>query len=63
MENSSLKNNKVVLEKEYVESLEKKASFLEELLSFVEDKYLGDLMEEIEEEKNISLSEAKRFLK
>ena len=57
------KNRKVVLDKEYVENLEKKASFLEELLSFVEDKYLGDLMEKTEEEENISLSEAGKLCK
>lgn len=63
MADSSVKNNKVFLDKKYVENLEKKASFLEELLSFVEDKYLGDLMEKTEEEEDISLSEAEKFLK
>jgi len=47
----------------YVRSLERKAIFLKELLSFVEDKALGFLMETTEKEKNISLSEAKRLLK
>jgi len=63
MARTSVKNNKVCLDKGYVESLEKKASFLEELLVFVEDKYLGDLMEKTEEEENIPLPEAKRILK
>jgi len=46
----------------YVKDLEKKATFLKELLSFVEDKALGFLMEKTEEENNISLSEAKKLL-
>ena len=45
----------------YVKDLEKKATFLKELLSFVEDKALGFLMEKTEEEDNIPLSEAKNF--
>ena len=63
MINPSVENNKISLDKKYVENLKKKASFLEELLSFVEDKYLGDLMEKTEKEENVSLSEAKRILK
>jgi len=57
------KNNKVVLDKDYLENLEKKASFLDEFLSFVEDKCLGSLMKETEKEENISLSEAQKLLK
>ena len=47
----------------YIKKLEKKALFLKELLSFVEDKALGFLMEDVEQEKNISLAEAKKLLK
>lgn len=46
----------------YVKGLEKKAMFLKELLSFVEDKALGFLMEDVEKEKNISLPDAKKLL-
>lgn len=56
-------SEKVVLNRKYVENLQKKASFLEDFLSFVEDKYLGDLMEKTEKEENISLSEAEKVLK
>lgn len=44
------------------ESLKRKAMFLEELLSFVEDKALGFLMDEAEEEENIPLKQAKELL-
>jgi len=47
----------------YIRNLEKKAMFLKELLSFVEDKALGFLMETTEKEKNISLSEAEKLLR
>lgn len=56
-------NNKVILEKDYLEMLERKASFFEEILSFIEDKYLGYLMEKTEKERNIPLSQAKKLLK
>jgi len=55
MDKIKKQNEKVVLDKSYLESIEKKAFFLDEFLSFIEDKYLGDLMEETEREKNISL--------
>ena len=54
------KEKKVVVDEEYVKNLKKKAVFLDELLSFVEDKYLGYLMEKTEEEESVSLSEAKK---
>ena len=63
MDKIKKQNEKVVLDKSYLESIEKKAFFLDEFLSFIEDKYLGDLMEETEGEKNISLSEAEKILK
>ena len=56
-------NNKVILNKDYWEDLKRKASFFEEILSMVEDKYLGYLMEKTEKEENISLSQAKNLLK
>ncbi len=63
MDKIKKQNEKVVLDRSYLESIEKKAFFLDEFLSFIEDKYLGDLMEETEGEKNISLSEAEKILK
>ena len=53
-------NNKgeVVLDKERFLSLEKKAAVLDELVSFIEDRVLGDLMQETEGEGNISLDKA-----
>ena len=55
--------NKVVLDKDYLEDLKNKASIFEEILSMVEDKYLGYLMKKTEKEKNVSLSQAKKLLR
>ena len=55
--------NRVILDKKDFEDLRNKASFLEELLSFIEDKYLGVLMAKTEREKNIPSSKAKRIMK
>ena len=55
--------NRVILDKKDFEDLRNKASFLEELLSFIEDKYLGVLMTKTEREKNIPSSKAKRIMK
>jgi len=41
----------------------KKAIFFEEILSLLEDKYLGYLMKETEKEENIPLRKAKKELK
>jgi len=57
------KKEKVSLNRKHFEILEKKASFLEELLVFIEDKQLGYLMEKTEKEKNISLPQARKSLK
>jgi len=56
-------NKKVVVDRKYYEELQRKASFFEEILSIIEDKYLGELMKKTEKEKNISLSRAKKHLK
>jgi predicted house-cleaning noncanonical NTP pyrophosphatase (MazG superfamily) len=53
----------IVLDREYLEELKRKASLFEEILSFLEDEYLGYLMEKTEKEKNIPLSKAKKILK
>jgi hypothetical protein len=56
-------NGKVLLDRDYLETLRRKASFSEEILAFIEDRYFGYLMEKTEEEKNIPLSQAKKALK
>ena len=53
----------IVLDKKYIEELRRKAFLFEEILSFIEDKYFGDLMEETEKEENISLSKIEKELK
>jgi len=57
------KNKKVVLDREYLKNLQRKASFFDEFLNFIEEKALGSLMEETENEENISLPEAEKLLK
>jgi len=54
-------NNRVLLDKDYLETLQRKASFSEEILAFIEDRYFGYLMEKTEEEKNIPLSSKKNL--
>jgi len=53
---------RVVLDKKYLGELKRKASLFEAILSFLEDEYLGYLMEKTEKEENISLSKAKKIL-
>lgn len=55
-------DKQIVLDREELEELKMKASFFEEILSFIEDKYLGCLMQNTEKEKNIPISQAKKFL-
>ncbi|MCH7883251.1 hypothetical protein IIA95_02455 [Patescibacteria group bacterium] len=52
--------NKNALE---VEELRTKAAILDELMEFIEDKYLGYLMSVTEKEPNISRSKAKKLLR
>lgn len=54
---------KVRVDKNYLEDLKRKTSFLEDLLVFIEDRYLGFLMKETEKEENISLSRVGKYLK
>ena len=58
-----IKEKQATSDKNYLEELKRKASLFEEILSFIEDKYLGYLMEEVEKEENIPLSKAKKELK
>jgi hypothetical protein len=53
---------RVVLDREYLEELKRKASLFEAILSFLEDEYLGYLMEKTEKEENISLSWVKKVM-
>lgn len=55
----SKSTKRIEVDKEYIKNLEEKASLLENLLAYIEDNYLGYLMKETEEEKNIPLSKAK----
>ena len=45
-----------------IQKLQTKAAILDELLEFIEDKYLGYLMGETEKENNIQLQKAKKIL-
>ena len=45
-----------------IQKLQTKAAILDELLVFIEDKYLGYLMGETEKENNIQLQKAKKIL-
>lgn len=63
MDRTKEQNQKVLLDRSYLRNIERKAFFLDEFLSFIEDKCFGYLMEETEGEENISLSEAKKILK
>jgi hypothetical protein len=58
-----VEKEQIVLDREYLEELKRKAFLFEEILSFLEDEYLGYLMEKTEKEKNIPLSKAKKILK
>lgn len=55
-------SNKVTLDKSYLEDLKLKASFFEDILSIIEDRYLGHLIQKTEKEKNIPLSVARKLL-
>ena len=63
MNNTIKQKEKVRVNKNYLEDLERKKSFLEDLLVFIEDRSLGFLMEKTEKEENVSLFEAKKCLK
>lgn len=63
METAINNNLKVLLDKKRLIRLEQKAAFLDELLSFIEDKYLGFLMRMTEGERSIPISEAKELLR
>lgn len=53
----------MIEQKTNIEQLKKKAAFWDEFMEFVEDKFLGNLMESTEKEKNVSLAKAKKMLR
>lgn len=60
---TALLNQKSVGLGEGLLSLERKAAFFDELLSFIEDKIFGFLMERTEKEENLSAAKARQALK
>jgi len=54
---------KKIINKEEIEQLQTKAAILDDLVEFIEDKYLGHLMRIVEKEPNISLKKAKTMLR
>lgn len=53
---------KIILDRQSIEELKIKAFLFDEILSLLEDEYLGYLMEKTEKEENIPLSKAKKIL-
>jgi len=54
---------KKAINKKEIERLQTKAAILDDLMEFIEDKYLGQLMSITEKEPNISLKKAKGSLR
>ena len=54
---------KKIINKEEIEQLQTKAAILDDLVEFIEDKYLGHLMRIVEKEPNISLKKARTMLR
>lgn len=50
------------LKKGRIEQLQVKAALFDEILEFIEDKYLGHLMKSTEKERNLPLAKAKKIL-
>ena len=51
------------INKKEIERLQTKAAILDDLIEFIENKYLGQLMSITEKEPNISLKKAKTSLR
>jgi len=51
------------INKKEIEQLQTKAAILDDLIEFIENKYLGQLMSITEKEPNISLKKAKTSLR
>ena len=54
---------KKAINKKEIERLQTKAAILDDLMEFIEDKYLGQLMSITEKEPNISLKKTKTNLR
>lgn len=52
-----------IIGKEEIEQLQTKAAILDDIMEFIEDKYLGHLMRITEKEPNIALKKAKTMLR
>jgi len=64
MTTTTISRKKIMIEQETnIEQIKKKAAFWDEFMEFVEDKFLGNLMESTEKEKNVSLAKAKKMLR
>lgn len=59
----TITREKKAINKKEIEQLQTKATILDDLVEFIEDKYLGHLMITTEKELNISLKKAKTMLR
>ena len=59
---ASVQTKQKVSARAQLKELEKKAEIFDALVCLIEDRYLGSLMEEVEKEKNITLSRTKKLL-
>ena len=59
----TITREKRAINKKEIEQLQTKAAILDDLVEFIEDKYLGQLMNIVEKEPNISLKKAKTMLR
>jgi hypothetical protein len=55
--------SKNLIKKREIKQLQIKAALFDELIIFLEDKFLGYLMESVEKERNLSISRAKRMMR
>ena len=58
----TITKEKKAINKKEIERLQTKAAILDDLVEFIEDKYLGHLMRAAEKEPNISFKKAKTML-
>ena len=59
----TITREKKAINKKEIEQLQTKAAILDDLVEFIEDKYLGHLMRVAEKEPNISFKKAKAMLR
>ena len=59
----TITREKRAINKKEIERLQTKAAILDDLMEFIENKYLGQLMSITEKEPNISLKKAKANLR